>query len=51
MLLTEVDISSRNKVVENHYLCFLSVTIEEKLDYFFPFTIKFHFVFLLLVCG
>ena len=32
MLLTEIDISSRKKAVENHYLCFPSVTIEEKLE-------------------
>ena len=30
--VTKIDISSRNKVdIENHYLCFFNVAIEEKL--------------------
>ena len=36
MVLTEIGICSRIKVdIENHYLCFFNVAIEEKLKSFF----------------
>ena len=41
MVLTKIDIRLRNKVdIENHYLCFFNVAIEEKLTEFSMLQLK-----------